>query len=550
MSDKEEIKKEQRFTYKHEATCMSEKEAKKGLDRREFIKGAVVGTGAAALMSLGTREATAQECICEIPLKWDKEADVVIIGSGYAGLAAAIEAYDAKASAIILEKMPVYGGNSIIAAGGYNCADPERQKAQGIQDSPDHHYEQTMMAGDDRADPEKVRYFVDHALEGWKWLESMGVGHAGPIFEIYGALWPRTHAPKYENKTRGMALVGALYDQVMARKIPLLLEHKVTGIIRQKPLEGRVLGIRVEVQGKKLFFKAKKALVLASGGFCADVEMRMRHDPRYDARFANTNHPGATGETLNMAEDIGADEIGMDYIQSSGPSGSDVRFVTPPVGSVAYEKRLATLIGMSVAHCIYTDLRGKRFVASDTRRDIISEAMMRIPEKVCVVISNEEGRKYALIGQASPQLLEKSLRERPKEFFKADTIRELAIKIGMPDPRVLEETVAKYNSYVDAKHDPEFGQLPKNLIWKCDKPPFWAATGSASIHHMCGGLRTTPTTAQVLDRWGKIIPGLYAAGEITGGVHGTNRMGGNAIADCIVFGRVAGKNAAAQDPWG
>ncbi len=140
------------------------------------------------------------------------------------------------------------------------------------------------------------------------------------------------------------------------------------------------------------------------------------------------------------------------------------------------------------------------------------------------------------------------MQKHPKEIFKAESIRALAAQVGMPDPGVLESTVARYNSFVDARNDPEFGQVAHNLAWKCEKPPFWAATGSPALHHMCGGLRTKATTAQVLDRWNKVIPSLYAAGEIAGGVHGTNRLGGNAITDCIVFGRLAGNMAAAEEP--
>ena len=478
----------------------------------------------------------------EIPSQWHREADVLIVGSGYSGLAAAIEACDAGAPVLVLEKMPVYGGNSIISVGAYNCVDPERQKAQGVEDSMELHYEQTLSGGDYRADPEKVRFLVENALEGWKWLEELGIELDGPLLEVYGSLWPRAHLPKYKGKKRG-AIVRGLYDRVKAKGIPLLLKHKVLQIIREKPFQGRILGLKVGYSGQTYFFRAKKAVILASGGFCADVEMRMRHDPRFDARFATSNHPGATGETLNMAAEVGAAEIGMEFIQTSGPSGPDIRFVSPPIGFVPQRKRLVTLIGMSVNRCIYIDLRGKRIIASDARRDSIAEAVMRTPEKVCICITDDEGRKYALYGETPVEVLKRSAQERPKEFFKADTIGELALQMGIR-PEVLEETVAKYNSYVDSKKDPELGQMAENLVWRCRKSPFWAATGSPALHYMCGGLRTKGASTQVLDRGSKEIPGLYAAGEIVGGVHGTNRLGGNATADCIVFGRLAGKEAA------
>jgi len=524
-----------------------EKESKNGISRRELIKITGVGVGAATLGGLGSTGVGAHE----LSVTWDKETEVLIIGSGFAGLAAAIEASDAKASVTILEKMPIYGGNSIIAAGVYNCVDPDRQRAQGIKDSIDLHYEQTIDGGDYRPDPERVRYIVEHALEGWQWLERMGVELTGPIYQIYGALWPRSHRPKYKDKIQGAAIVAALYDQVKARRIPILLEHKVTKVLRSQPLEGRIMGVEVEANGKRLNFKAKRALVIASGGFCADVEMRMRHDPRFDARFIHSNHNGATGETLIAAQDVGADVTGLCFIQSGGPSGLDIRYVTPPVGIVPRQRRVILYVGsLSVDHIIYTDLRGKRIVAADTRRDYITDAILRTPEKVVVAIGDAESPKYSMYGPTPPGVLDRALKEHPKEIFKADTIRGLAEKIGMSDPSILVETVTKYNSFVDAKKDPEFGQLPQNLIWKCEKAPFWAATGSPAVHHMCGGLRTKPTTAQVLDRSNKIIPGFYAAGEITGGMHGTNRLGGNATTDCIVFGRVAGKNAAAESPWG
>jgi len=426
--------------------------------------------------------------------------------------------------------------------------DPERQKAQGNEDSVELHFQQILAAGDYRGEEEKIRYLVEHALEGWMWLEGMGVELAQPIFQIYGALWPRTHQGKYKGKTRGEALTSPLHDQVEARGISLLLRHKVTRIIRYMPLEleGRVLGVEVDGEGKKYNFKARRALVLATGGFCADVEMRARHDPRFDGRFPTTNHPGATGEILNMTEDIGADETGMDFIQSIGPGGRDIRYISPPAGQMY---SLMSMVGsLTTNYCIYTDLSGRRIVASDARRDAITEAVMRTPERVCVSISNESGRENALMRGARLETLE-MMKDRPHELVRADTIRELAEKIGMRDSSVLEQTVARYNSYVDAKNDPEFGQRPHNLTWKCEKPPFWAATGSPALHHMCGGLRTKETTARVLDRWNNVIPGLYAAGEIVGGVHGANRVGANAIADCIVFGRVAGRNAASEKPW-
>jgi len=364
------------------------------------------------------------------------------------------------------------------------------------------------------------------------------------LFQAYGALWARSHRPKYRELRNGAAIVKALSDQVEARKIPVLRQHKVAGLHRDKPT-GKITGVRIETGDESLSFRAKKGLVLASGGFCADVEMRMRHDPRFDARFGTTCHGGSTGEIIRHAQDVGADVVGMDFIQSIGPTGPDVRFVKPPVGTVTLLASLMMRIGaITVNQCMYTDLQGHRIIASDARRDAITEAVMRTPEKVCAGICDDVSRQNASYGALSVERLEEMIRREPRQLFRAETIPELAKKIGMPEPSVLVETVRTYNACVDAGHDPEFGQLPHNLVWKCAKPPFWAATASPALHYMCGGLRTAGASTRVLDRWNRVIPGLLVSGEVMGGVHGTNRLGGNATAECIVFGRLAGREAA------
>lgn len=522
---------------------MTARAASESFGRREFLKHGALGVGAAATAAgLGAGPAAAQ--LPPPPASWDREVDVVVIGSGFAGLAAAIEARDAGASVVILEKMPALGGNSTIAGGVYNCVDPPRQQAAGITDSTDLHFQQTIAGGDFRADPDKVRYFVENALDGWTWLEKQGVELA-KLYQVYGALHPPTHSPRYKGRVAGGAIVSALADQAKARQIPLLLEHKVVALHRERPLDGRVIGVSVDADGKKLAVRARRGVVLAAGGFNASIELRQRHDPRWSGRFGTTNHSGATGEILLMAEDVGGSTTGLDYIQNIGPTGPDARFVKPPVGTIQLIKSPMMMIGgLTVNACVYVDLRGNRIVAADARRDAITEAVMRTPEQVCVGIGDDVSRTVADFGPYSVEEIDKVIARRPREMFRADTLRELAQKIGMPDPAVFERAIAKYNAAVETKSDPEFGQLPHNLTWKCQKPPFLACTASPAPHHMCGGLRTQTSTALVLDRWNRVIPGLYAAGEIVGGVHGTNRLGGNATADCIVFGRLAGRQAA------
>ena len=212
----------------------------KSISRRSVLKGALgAGAGVAAASILSPSILAA----APIPQKWDETFDVVIVGTGFAGLAAAIEAHDAGTKVVILEKARVIGGNSMIASGAYNSANPEKQKAQGIEDSPDLHYRQTLAGGDFRADPEKVRYFADHALEGLKWLESQGIEFEEKVYTVVGALHPRSHDPI--NKGRGALITNGLKKQVDTRKIPIKMETQLTGIVREQPLSGDVLGVEV-----------------------------------------------------------------------------------------------------------------------------------------------------------------------------------------------------------------------------------------------------------------------------------------------------------------
>ena len=443
-----------------------------------------------------------------IPEKWDRKTEVLIVGTGFAGLSAAIEAYDAGASVLLLEKMPKPGGTSVISGGGANAVDPERQIPQGIEDSVDLHFKHTFEGGDQVGDPEKIRFIVENTLQMCiKWLKKIGVEWDDRVTQGYGALWERTHIPlPYKKYKRGVALVHAMLDQVKKRGILILLRHRVTKIIREKTLEEKVLGVEVQVKGKKLCFKAEKAVVLASGGFGANLEMVVDHD----RRLANTDHdnwPGATGECIKMAQDIGAHVVGMDYIQccpwKTKPPLKGMFFMITSEESRPY---------LDESYKVFVDKEGNRFVREDGRRDEI---------------------QYAACAQQPFEAL---------STVKADAIEELEKKLEIPKGN-LAKTIEKYNSYCDMKHDPDFCKN-RNTLLPCRTPPFQGDTMTMMRHHTMGGLKVRGVTGQVIDRWEKIIPHLYAAGEVTGGTHGTNRLGYNAIPECIVFGRTVGRLAA------
>ncbi|MDR2800600.1 MAG: flavocytochrome c [Desulfovibrio sp.] len=503
---------------------MSESKKMSGISRRYVLKGAAVAGAAALVAPLSVKTAEA----VPPPDKWDQSVDIVVVGTGYSGLTAAIEAKDAGANVLVIDKATIVGGNSVTASGGYNCADPARQKPQGIEDSPDLHYTQTLAGGDFRGDPAKVRYYVDHALDGLKWLEKLGVVFEPKVYTIVGALHPRSHDPV--NHGRGGAIIAVLKKNVDDRQIPVRMNCALTGIVRQNPLDGEVLGVQVKEGRGIKHIEAKRAVVIATGGFGADVPFRSKYAPQYDDQLPTTNVPWATGEALTYAQDVGADVSGMDYIQLL-------------VACNYFTKKYGDLANLGVDHAIFLNLKGKRFVAEDARRDILAGSTMAQPEKMFLWVADDQAAKRYSLDRIKVAL--------DKELcFTAPTLEELAKilegKLKVP-PADFLASAKRYNELVASGKDSDFGKKEVNLK-SLEKGPFWASPTQAGVHHTMGGLRTTPDTAKVLDRYGKTVPRLYAAGEVTGGVHGTNRLGGNATSDCIVFGRVAGQLASKEIP--
>lgn len=476
----------------------------------------------AAFLSVACVVGAAAPGECAPPKKWDRTADVVVVGGGGAGLAAAVAAAEKKASVIVLEKMPMVGGNTIISGGGMNAVDPERQGRQGIEDSIEKHFRQTIAAGDYRGDPEKVKILTSQGLDAVKWLEGYGMKFKDNVIEIFGSLHPRTHMPL---EAKGLGYIRTLKAAADKHGVKTFTETKVDEIIREKRLEGRVLGVRAtDRAGRTVHVRAKKAVVLAAGGFGANRELRARHDPRL-RDITTTNGPQATGEVLLQAIDIGGYPVGMDHIQCNPGA--------PP------GRTLRVILHIDVSRYIMVDKRGKRFVAEDGRRDVIRDSILNLPEQYGFSVVDVDG--FNVHDEVSRKTVMKGI--ETGDAFKADTIEELAQKMGVPVDAFVE-TVKKYNAFVDARNDADFGRKEHNLK-KIEKAPFYSCLAGMSVHHTMGGLDIN-TRAQVLDRHGKVIPALYAAGEITGGIHGANRVGGNAIPDIIVFGRIAGANAAAE----
>ena len=494
----------------------------KELTRRSFLKTGIGGTAAGLAAFSLTAPARAQGAA---DVEWTDTYEVVVVGAGGAGMAAAVKAAQTGAKRIVvLEKLAFTGGNTLLAQGFMNAADPVRQPKQGIKDSPENHMKQTLAAGDFRGDPERVRVLCENAYGAVTWLESLGMKFKDNVIQIFGALYPRSHIPALpKGQGYGSVLSKAAKDLGVEVKTGM----DVVEIVREEPFAGDVVGVIVKTsKGETRAIRATRAVVLAAGGFSANKYLRELHDPRVKD-LGTDNLPSMSGQVAMAAVRVGGYLVGMDFIQSTPGA---------PAG-----KKMKLLLNFNVNGSIYVDKRGKRIVNEGERRDVIRDAVLGTPERYAYTLcDNENFMSYDEVNR-------KAIHEGEKidEAWHADTIRELAVKMGV-DPDGLEAEVKRYNGFVEAGKDEDFGKTAVNLTKKIKKGPFWACYTGMTVHHTMGGLNTN-VKAQCLDWTGTVIPRLYAAGEITGGIHGTNRVGGNAVLDCFVFGQIAGENAAKED---
>ena len=322
------------------------------ISRRSLLSGAVAASVGSVALSAKAAD------LCGIPQKWDQTWDVIVIGAGGAGLAAGITAKELGAKTIVLEKMAFPGGNTMVSGGGMNAAVAEDSKAAGVEDSPKLHAEQTLAAGDYRADPALVEILTSRAPESVEWLKKIGVVFRPGIYQIYGGLWPRCRNPEGQSGSDYIK-AGIAYAKKIGLEI--LPGHKVTGIIRENPTSGRVLGVEVEVNGKKQNWRAIKGVVAAAGGYAANAEMCGFFDPRL-TKLNTTNQPCSTGEVLRYIQDVNGLAVGMDYIQC-------IPWTAPGYTSTAD-------VFQAIEFTIFVNKEGKRYVAEDNRRDVIRDATL------------------------------------------------------------------------------------------------------------------------------------------------------------------------------
>jgi fumarate reductase flavoprotein subunit len=437
--------------------------------------------------------------------------DVVVIGAGAAGMTAAITAHDAGAKVIILEKQPITGGNSMLAAGGMNAAETTFQKAKGIQDSVDLMYEDTMKGGKNTNDPELARILARNSASSVDWLTSIGAD-ISDVGRMAGASANRTHRPT------GGAAVGAHIANVLRknaadRQMDVRVNSKVIKILEDK--NGTVIGVVVEGKHSGTYTIEAKSVVLTAGGFSANPERVAYYRPEFEG-MTTSNQPGATGDGMELGYEAGADLKDMKEIQ-----------IHP---TVAAGSRILITEAVRGNGAILVNREGKRFVNELTTRDKASEAVLAQTGKSAFMIFDEGVRK--------------SLKQIDGYFHlelvkEGETPEALARVLGMPAD-ALKQTIDTYNTAVDAKDDAEFKRSDMPRALRTTK--YYAIEIKPGVHYTMGGLKIT-AEAQVVSRNGKPIPGFFAAGEVTGGVHGANRLGGNSISETITFGRIAGASA-------
>ena len=490
------------------------------------------------------------------------ETDIVIVGAGGAGMTAALTASDAGRSVLLIESQPAVGGNSVKSTGGMNAAKTVYQDAndfaesagiektlkaaeayadneaitalaatvreqweawqadpKGYFDSTELFALDTIIGGKGLNDPGLVNTLVNNSAAAIDYLDSIGI-HLNNVAAFGGASVKRIHRPV--NDEGKVVSVGAytvpLLEKAVAARDNLALMTNLTATKLLVDENGAVCGLEAATQDGYTVTVKAKAVILATGGFGANLDMVVQYKPDL-AGFMTTNAAGIQGQGILMAMEIGAATVDMEQIQ-----------IHPTV-----QAETASLIteGLRGDGAILINANGERFIDEVGTRDVVSAAEIAQPDSFSWLVVDQKMVDASSVIQG---YITRGL------MLQGDSYEALAAELGIPAD-AFAATMEKWNGYVADKNDPDFGRT--SFAAPLDTAPFYAVKVTAGIHHTMGGLKIDSQT-RVLNTEGQIIPGLFAAGEVTGGVHGGNRLGGNAVADFVVFGRIAGEQAAAS----
>ena len=489
------------------------------------------------------------------------EADVVVVGAGGAGMTAAITAAGEGKSVVILESQSMVGGNSVRATGGMNAGktvyqdENEFGESAGVektlktaaekyadnetitalaktvseqwaayQANPTGYFDSvelmeldTMIGGKGINDPELVETLCANSADAIDWLDEHGITLHN-VSSFGGASVKRIHRPvNAEGKTVsvGSYMIPLLQENCEKAGVKMMLDTTATEILTDA--NGAAVGVKATGASGETVTVNAKAVVLATGGFGANLDMVVKYKPELKG-FMTTNAPGIQGQGIEMAQAIGAATVDMDQIQ-----------IHPTV-----EANTAALIteGLRGDGAVLINEEGQRFIDEVGTRDVVSAAE----------IAQTGSYSWLVVDQAMADASSVIQGYIKKGYtVTGATYEELGKAMGV-DAAAFAETMEKWNGYVEAKNDPDFGRT--SFANPLNTAPYYAVKVTAGVHHTMGGLKINANT-EVLNEKGEVIPGLFAAGEVTGGVHGANRLGGNAVADFTVFGRIAG--AAASD---
>ncbi len=447
-------------------------------------------------------------------LRWtalpEETADLVVIGAGASGMSAALEAAGDGREVVVLEKMPYVGGNTWRATAGINAIGTEAQKALNISDSEETFIQDTFRSGHDQNNAHMIEIMAAESASAVNWLMDLGVD-LSDVGILAGHSVPRTHRPMGGQPVGG-EIVTVLEERINDAAIDLRLEHKAIEIIERG---GRIEGVQVVDRTGKEYVIRTKALIIATGGFGGSPELFVYYNKTLKG-YHTTNSPSATGDFLDLTEELDVELVDMSYIQ------------THPTVSLEYGVLITEALRGNGG--ILVNNAGERFADELKNRDFLSQDLLSQADKEVYLVFNEPIRRSLA---SSDAYIDMHL------VTSAEEIEDLAAMLRI-DHMHLARTIERYNGFVETGEDLDFGR--KSLARKLDRGPYYAIRVTPAVHYCMGGILIDEKT-RVINGSGEPIIGLYASGEATGGIHGLNRLGGNSLLDAVVFGRIAARSA-------
>lgn len=449
----------------------------------------------------------------------NRTTEVLVVGSGYAGLSAAIEARLAGASVLVVEKMAAFGGNSIISDGGIAAVGSEEQKEKGIEDSVELMVADMRKAALYRNDPQLVNVVCENSFHAYQWTKDLFDIQYRPRVEIFGGhSVPRCHTPV---SVKGIDLLLSMVRKCEELSIPIVKKCEVNQIFIENKY---VSGVGVRVDNIEEVISIEKALIVASGGFGADVEFRRKWDCRLDESVGTTNKLCADSSLLQECMRIGAQTVDLDCIQCGPWSSIDEKgFGLGPL----FGDYVVFPYGILISRA-----SSRRFVNELADRKVISDEMFKLKQWV-LGLADQQGM------DTGDWNMSKALERKIVRKF--DSLTQIADEFELNRTVFIEE-VKRYNGFVKDGEDSDFNKMITKDMKPILRAPFYIMRMWPKVHTTLGGLKID-TSARVLNHQNVPIGKLFAVGEVTGGIHGASRLGSCAITECLVMGRIAGQNA-------